>query len=86
MRSYRSSTLDPRVNKLWFQRYPGLAVQIKAVITHRAAVSTELMMMIARAARTSQSSHDNCTNAAKRNKDALDAAVAVLAAGMQNMA
>jgi hypothetical protein len=33
-------------------------VQIKAVITHRAAVSTELMMMIARAARTSQSSHD----------------------------
>ena len=57
-RSYRSSTLDPRINKLWFERYPGLAVQIKAVITHRAAVSTELMMIIARTARTSQSSHD----------------------------
>ena len=55
---YYSSTLDPRINKLWFEVYPGLAVQIKAVITHRAAVSTELMMMIARTARTAQSSHD----------------------------
>ena len=56
--SYRSSTLDARVNKFLFERYPGLAVAMPAVLSHRKAVSTELMAMVARAARTPQGSHD----------------------------
>lgn len=56
--SYRGSTLDAKVNKLWFERYPGLAIRIPAVLTKRKGVSNELMMMLARAARTPQGSHD----------------------------
>ena len=56
--SYRGSTLDAKVNKLWFERYPGLAIRIPAVLTNRKGVSNELMMLLARAARTPQGSHD----------------------------
>ena len=56
--SYRSSTLDPTVNKLLFERYPHVAIKMPAVLSHRKAVSPQLMMMVARAARTSQGSHD----------------------------
>jgi hypothetical protein len=49
----RASTLTPKVNQLLFEKYPWLAIRMPAVITHRAAVSMEVMDDIARAARTS---------------------------------
>ena len=55
---YTSSTLNPHVNKHVFERYPGIGVAMPAIVTHKAALSTEVMMLISRAARTSQSSHD----------------------------
>ena len=55
---YYSNTLDARVNKFLFERYPGLAVAMPAVLSHRKGVSTELMAIVARAARTPQGSHD----------------------------
>ena len=55
---YSSSTLNPVVNKHVFERYPGIGVAFPAIVTHKAAISIEAMMVISRAARTSQSSHD----------------------------
>ena len=55
---YYSSTLSPVVNKYIFERYPGIGAAFPAILTHKAAISMEAMMMITRAARTSQTSHD----------------------------
>ena len=55
---YRASTLHPKFNHLLFQKFNWLAVKMPAVVTHRAAISTEVLDVIARAGRTSQSAHD----------------------------
>ena len=55
---YRASTLHPKYNQLLFERFNWLAVKMPAVITHRAAISTEVLDVIARAGRTSQTAHD----------------------------
>ena len=55
---YTSTTLNPRVNKFVFERYPGIAVAFPAILTHHAGISIEALMLISRAARTAQSSHD----------------------------
>ena len=55
---YTSTTLNPMVNKFVFERYPGIAVAFPAILTHRAGISMEALMMISRAARTAQSSRD----------------------------
>ena len=56
--SFRMSTLDPTINKLILERHPGLAMLMPAVLSHRKAVSPEMMMLVSRAARTPQGSHD----------------------------
>ena len=56
--TYSSSTLNAVVNKHVFERYPGIGVAFPAIVTHKTAISIEAMMVISRAARTSQSSHD----------------------------
>jgi len=40
--TYRFSTLDPRVNKFFFERHPWLAIKMPALVTHRAAVQFEV--------------------------------------------
>ena len=56
--TYYSSTLNPVVNKHIFERYPGIGADFPAILSHKAAISMEAMMVITRAARTSQASHD----------------------------
>ena len=55
---YTSSTLNATVNRHVFERYPGIGAAFPAILTHKAAISMEAMMVISRAARTAQSSHD----------------------------
>ena len=55
---YSYTTLNPKLNLLLFERFSWLAVKLPAVVSHRAAVSMEVMDDIVRAARTAQSSHD----------------------------
>ena len=55
---YMSTTLNPLINKYVFERYPGIATALPAVLTHKAGISIEALMVISRAARTAQSSHD----------------------------
>ena len=55
---YRFSTLTPKVNELLWERFPWLAVKLPAYVTHRTAISIEVIDEITRAARTAQSSHD----------------------------
>ena len=40
--TYRFSTLDPRVNKFFFERHPWLAIKMPALVTHRAALQFEV--------------------------------------------
>ena len=56
--TYYSSTLNPVVNKHVFERYPGIGAAFPAILTRKAAISMEAMMVITRAARTAQASHD----------------------------
>ena len=55
---YTSSTLNAHVNAFVFEHHPGIAVAFPAILTHKAAISIEALMVITRAARTAQSSHD----------------------------
>ena len=55
---YRASTLHPKFNQLLFERFNWLAVKMPAVVTHRTAISTEVLELIMRGARTAQSAHD----------------------------
>ena len=55
---YRASTLHPKFNQLLFERFNWLAVKMPAVVTHRTAISTEVLELIVRGARTAQSAHD----------------------------
>ena len=55
---YRASTVHPKFTQLLFEKFNWLAVKMPAVVTHRAAISTEVLEVIARSARTAQSPHD----------------------------
>ena len=55
---YYSTSTNPQVNKYVFERYPGIAASFPAIITKNVAISTDVLMVISRAARTAQSSLD----------------------------
>ena len=55
---YYSTSTNPQVNKYVFERYPGIAASFPAIITKNVAISTDVLMMISRGARTAQSSLD----------------------------
>ena len=48
---YLASTLHPKINTMYFERHPWLAMKLPAIITHRAAVTIEVMDEIVRSAR-----------------------------------
>ena len=55
---YYSTSLNPHVNKYVFEQYPGIAASFPAITTKNVAISTDVLMVISRAARTAQSSRD----------------------------
>jgi hypothetical protein len=55
---YTSSTINAHVNKFVFEKYPGIGAAFPAILTHKTAISMEALMVIGRAARTAQQSHD----------------------------
>ena len=48
--SYNFMTYDPRVTKFYFDRHPWVAMKLEAFITHKAAISTELLWMLTHSA------------------------------------
>jgi hypothetical protein len=57
-KTYVFSTINPMVTKYYMERYPWVAMEMPAVVTHRAALSTEVLYMLQRSARTAQGSSD----------------------------
>ena len=48
--SYSFMTYDPRVTKHYFDRHPWVAMKLEAFITHKAAISMELLWMLTHSA------------------------------------
>ncbi|KAH8097506.1 hypothetical protein JL720_398 [Aureococcus anophagefferens] len=53
-----SSTIDPSVMSFMVQRFPFLAMEFPAFVSHRSAVSKDTLHDMLRAARTAQGAHD----------------------------
>ena len=49
--SFGFQTYDPRVTAFFYERHPWLAVKLPAFVTHRAAVSTEVLFLLTRGVR-----------------------------------
>ena len=56
--SFVFSTISPEVIVAFGERYPLVVARFEYTVTHRAALTNETMMMMARSARTAQGAHD----------------------------
>jgi hypothetical protein len=56
--TYTFMTYSPKVSKFLWERHPFVCVKLQAVITHKMAISCDVMDLIARSIRGHQNSHD----------------------------